>query len=91
MVVVVNSASSDEAGERLAAELPGASYVPADIGDPDHVGSLVARAVEHHGRLDVLVKNAGVTAVIDHHNLDAVHALLTWSDIGWSAALWGSA
>jgi len=70
--VVVNSASSVEAGERLAAELPGASYVQADIGDPDQAESLVARAVECHGRLDILVNNAGVTAVIDHHDLEAV-------------------
>ena len=33
--VVVNSASSVEAGRALAAELPGASYVQADIADAD--------------------------------------------------------
>jgi ketoreductase RED2 len=70
--VVVNSASSVAAGERLAAELPGASYIQADIGDPDQVDRLVAGAVERHGRLDILVNNAGVTEVIAHDDLEAV-------------------
>src|SRR5690606_27096990 len=39
--VVVNSASSVDAGERLAAELPGASYVQADVADPDDAVRLV--------------------------------------------------
>ena len=78
--VVVNSASSVAAGERLAGELPGASYVRADIGDPEQVDRLVAGTVERHGRLDILVNNAGVTAVIDHNDLEAVTEKV-WSSI----------
>lgn len=70
--VVVNSSSSVEAGEALAAELPSASYVQADIADAEACERLVATAVERHGGLDVLVNNAGVTQVIPHHDLDAV-------------------
>jgi ketoreductase RED2 len=74
--VVVNSSSSVEAGEKLAAELQaegaGASYVQCDIADPEQVARMVAAVVERHGRLDVLVNNAGVTKVIPHHDLDAV-------------------
>ncbi|HMK98936.1 MAG TPA: glucose 1-dehydrogenase [Acidimicrobiales bacterium] len=70
--VVVNSASSVADGERLAAELPDASYIQADIGDPQQVDRLVAGAIERHGRLDILVNNAGVTEVIAHHDLEAV-------------------
>ena len=33
--IVVNSASSVEAGERVAADLPDAVYVRGDVGDPD--------------------------------------------------------
>lgn len=70
--VVVNSASSIEAGEQLAAELPDASYLQADVGDPGDAARLVAATVERHGRLDIVVNNAGTTQVIAHDELDAV-------------------
>jgi ketoreductase RED2 len=70
-VVVVNSASSVQAGRALADELPRASYVQADIADPEQARHLVASAVREHGRLDVLVNNAGTTQVIAHPDLEA--------------------
>ena len=71
--VVVNSSSSIEAGERVAADLPGeAIYLRADISDPDQARRLVEGAIERFGRLDVLVNNAGWTTVVDHRDLDAL-------------------
>jgi ketoreductase RED2 len=70
--VVVNSASSIEAGEQLAAELPDTSYLQANVGDPGDAARLVAATVERHGRLDIVVNNAGTTQVIAHDDLDAV-------------------
>ncbi len=70
--VVVNSSSSVEAGEKLAAELPEAIYVRADVSDPEQARALVDATVQRWGRLDVLVNNAGTTAVIPHDDLDAV-------------------
>jgi ketoreductase RED2 len=71
--VVVNSSSSIEAGETIAAELPGeAIYLRADISDRDQARALIARTVEHYGRLDVLVNNAGWTTRVDHRDLDAL-------------------
>jgi ketoreductase RED2 len=67
--VVCNSRSSVEAGERVAASLPGASYVQADVSDEEDVSRLVATVLDRHGRLDVLVNNAGTTEVIAHHDL----------------------
>ncbi len=69
--VVVNSSSSVDAGTALAAELPGASYVRADIADDAQAEALVAATVDRHGRLDILVNNAGTTAVIPHPDLTA--------------------
>jgi ketoreductase RED2 len=69
--VVVNSVSSVEAGERLAAELPDATYVQADVADEAAARGLVDAAVATYGRLDVLVNNAGTTVVIPHHELEA--------------------
>lgn len=69
--VVVNSRSSTADGERVAAALPGSSYVQADVSDEADAIRLVATTLERHGRLDVLVNNAGTTEVIAHHDLDA--------------------
>ena len=69
--VAVNSATSVEAGAALAAELSGATYHQADVSDEDQAGRLVEGVVERHGRLDVLVNNAGTTQVIPHHDLAA--------------------
>ena len=58
---------SDVSDEALAASLAGlpeqrgaVESVPADVGEIGDVESVVARAVECFGRLDVLVSNAGV-------------------------------
>jgi ketoreductase RED2 len=70
--VVVNSATSVEAGERVAAALPDATYVQADVADEAAAVALVDAAVATYGRLDVLVNNAGTTVVIPHHDIEAV-------------------
>ncbi len=71
--VLVNSSSSVEAGRAVAASLPDALYVQGDIA-ADGVGEqLVAAALERWGRLDVLVNNAGTTALIPHHDLPAAN------------------
>lgn len=70
--VVVNSATSVTAGEAVAASLPEAIYVQADVSDAEASAALIDATIDHHGRLDVLINNAGVTAVIPHPDLDAV-------------------
>ncbi|MBC9711924.1 SDR family oxidoreductase [Streptomyces sp. TRM66268-LWL] len=67
--VVVNSARSVDAGKALAAELPDAVYLQADVAkDPE---GLVEAAVAAYGRLDILVNNAGTTRFIDHADFAA--------------------
>ncbi|PRH80472.1 polyketide synthase [Streptomyces solincola] len=78
--IVVNSARSAEAGEKLAADLPDAVYVQADIAVEDEARRLVASAVEHFGRLDILVNNAGVSQPIPHGDLEAAD-LAVWQRI----------
>jgi len=77
--VVVNSRASVTEGERVAASL-GATYVQADVSDEAQARALVAATLERHGRLDVLVNNAGTTSVIPHHDLDAA-TLEVWRRI----------
>ncbi|HSB86589.1 MAG TPA: SDR family oxidoreductase, partial [Ilumatobacteraceae bacterium] len=71
--VVVNSASSVEAGTRVAESLPGeALYVRADISDQRQGHELIARTVERFRGIDILVNNAGWTTRVPHHDLDAL-------------------
>ena len=71
--VVINSASSVEAGEKLAAELgDNATYVQADISDKAAAEQLIAATIARFGKLDILVNNAGWTTVVPHHDLDAL-------------------
>jgi len=69
--VVINSVTSVDAGRALAAELPGSTYVQADVSDEADTSRLIEEVVATHGRLDVLVNNAGTTAVIPHGDLEA--------------------
>ena len=78
--VVVNSAASTTAGEIVAASLPDAMYVQADIANDDACRSMVAATVQRFGRLDILVNNAGTTKVIPHADLDAATDEV-WRDI----------
>lgn len=71
--VVVNSSSSVEAGQRVAAEIGGESiYVQADITDADQRASMLSETIDRYGRLDMLVNNAGWTTVVPHDDLDAL-------------------
>ena len=92
MRVVINSSSSVDAGQRLAADLADAHYIRADVSDQGQAEKLVAATVGRFGRLDVVVNNAGTTQVIAHRDLEAatnevwerifrVNVLGTWNVI----------
>jgi len=68
--VALHSARSVEAGKAMARELNG-SYHQADLADEAATRALVADVVEKHGRLDVLVNNAGLSIRIPHADLKA--------------------
>lgn len=55
---MVVMADINDSGAR-AADL-GAEFLAVDVADEDSVASLVAEVVDGHGRLDVMVNNAGV-------------------------------
>jgi 3-oxoacyl-[acyl-carrier protein] reductase len=61
--VVVAAARGDNAADTVAAITSGggrAEAASADVTDPASLEALVAGALERHGRIDVLVNNAGV-------------------------------
>jgi ketoreductase RED2 len=70
--IVVNSSTSVAAGERVAASLPNAHYLQADVADAAQCQRLIDITVQRCARLDILINNAGTTAVIPHADLDAV-------------------
>jgi ketoreductase RED2 len=68
--VVVSSRTSEAAGRAIASELPRSIYVKADIADEQACARLVEETLDHFGRLDHLVNNAGTTVRIPHQNLE---------------------
>src|SRR5258707_6391547 len=72
--IVVNSASSAEAGQRIAADPREGVYVQGDIGDPATAAALISAAEQRWGRLDGLVNNAGVTIDVPLPDIAAVTA-----------------
>ena len=61
---VVLADVDDARGSALAAEL-GALYLHCDVGDRRQVDAAVAAALQAHGRIDVLVNNAGIFRAAD--------------------------
>jgi NAD(P)-dependent dehydrogenase (short-subunit alcohol dehydrogenase family) len=69
--VALHSRRSAEVGREMACELAGASYHQADLADEVATRALVASVLDKHGRLDVLVNNAGLSIRIPHRDLKA--------------------
>jgi NAD(P)-dependent dehydrogenase (short-subunit alcohol dehydrogenase family) len=69
--VALHGRRSADVGHAMAAELPGATYHPADLADVANAGELVRAVLAHYGRLDVLVNNAGEAARFPHADLKA--------------------
>lgn len=67
--VAFHSRSSVSEGKKLARSIPNATYFQADLADQSQTKRLISDVLSHHGRLDVLVNNAGINAMIPHHSL----------------------
>lgn len=78
--IAFHSKSSVMVGQQLAKAYLGASYFQADLADQSQVRRLAAEVLSHHGRLDVLVNNAGISATIPHASLKEASAQI-WRDI----------
>lgn len=59
--VVLTDINRDQ-GEAVAAEIEGSLFLQHDVRDEQQWQSVVSKTLEHFGRLDVLVNNAGVVA-----------------------------
>lgn len=67
--IALHSRASEDAGTQLSRTLVKASYTKADLSDEHETRRLIQSVLSHHGRLDVLVNNAGIGEVIPHGEL----------------------
>src|SRR5262249_17258963 len=72
----VDAQGGEALADRLRTRGFGAGFLHCDIGDLASVAAMTARATADHGRIDVLVNNAGVTRKI--HILDLTPADWDW-------------
>ena len=70
--VVVHDIGDPSRGAAFARELGDASYIGGDIADASVSRTLVDRALDRWGRLDVVVNNAAIAQQIPHRELDGV-------------------
>jgi 3alpha(or 20beta)-hydroxysteroid dehydrogenase len=70
-------------GKQTAAEI-GATFLEHDVTDPDQWAAAVARVVDDHARLDVLVNNAGIfhLATMTETPLDLWHRIVAVNQTG---------
>lgn len=68
--VALHSRSSRDKGMALAKALGNASYTKADLAKEKEARRLIQSVLSRHGRLDVIVNNAALSAVIPHGELN---------------------
>src|ERR1700681_2561946 len=82
--LIVNYSRSADDAQATAAEIRSlgaeAFAHKADVADESEVKAMIAETQSRHGRLDVLVNNAGTTRFIPHPDLDALTEDV-WNDI----------
>ena len=81
---VVLAARSQEALEKLAAELPGALVVPTDMTKASDIQALVEKTLAAHGRIDAIINNAGqgIYGAIENTDIDEYQKIFELNVIG---------
>ena len=69
--IAYHSKSSRKRGAELAQAHPNASYTQADLANQDDAQRLIETVVTNHGRLDLLVNNAGMSVTLPAGDLAA--------------------
>ncbi|TXL73203.1 SDR family oxidoreductase [Vineibacter terrae] len=69
--VVIHGRRARSDAEANRAEIGAVDYIAADLADAAQASRLIAELLQRHGRLDVLVNNAGESVRIPHADLKA--------------------
>ncbi len=69
--VVIHGRRARGDAEAIRAEIGAVDYIAADLADAAQASRLIAELLQRHGRLDVLVNNAGESVRIPHADLKA--------------------
>jgi 3-oxoacyl-[acyl-carrier protein] reductase len=87
LVLTYSRSEAEARATAQACETAGASVLlqQGDVADDAHCQAAVAAAVEHFGRLDVLVNNAGMTSFAGAANWDAIDAEVFQRIVGVNA------
>ncbi|MEM8719038.1 MAG: SDR family oxidoreductase [Cyanobacteria bacterium P01_G01_bin.39] len=67
--IAFHSHSSVKQGQALAQSYANSSYTQADLADQEQAAVLITQVLSQHHSLDVLVNNAGISAMIPHCDL----------------------
>jgi NAD(P)-dependent dehydrogenase (short-subunit alcohol dehydrogenase family) len=78
--IAFHSRLSVAEGEKLVGAHTNATYTQADLAHPNGAKLLIEDVLLRHGRLDVLVNNAGINAIIPHHDLKQATSQV-WRDL----------
>ncbi|CAB1064982.1 Oxidoreductase, short-chain dehydrogenase/reductase family [Olavius sp. associated proteobacterium Delta 1] len=74
--VVINYSKSKTDADEVVSEIEGAGgralAVQADVSIDRQARNLISKSVDHFGRLDLLINNAGWTRFIPHHDLESL-------------------
>ncbi len=86
---LVLAARSKDKLDALAKELPGSISIQADMTSVPQIKAMVRQAVEHFGRIDMLINNAGqgYDAPIEEINLETYHRIFDLDVVGPLAAM----
>ena len=68
-IIAFHSRQSIKSGETLEKLYPECSYTQADLSNINETRDLIKKIIKNHGRLDVLVNNAGSSKTIPHAKL----------------------
>lgn len=61
---------NEEMGQEVASGIPGAMFLKHDVRDEQRWKQVIAETLAHHGRLDVLVNNAGLVKFANVEQID---------------------
>jgi len=86
---VVLVARSKDALEQLSKQLPNSLVIVADLSKESEVRSMVKQTLEHFGRVDILINNAGrgYDALTEHIDISKLRELIELNYIGPLAAM----